>query len=239
VVVNRVTGCCCSDVGRRPVRVGYVLSDDDAATWPTTRPTPAQSRSGRWAPVDQHDDAIADDLRFLGRRMGPSDFLSDLISAGHVASSPSRYGRDWWKWKKPSGSTPLDPPQTVGWSVIGVRPVSQVGVWEVRDTPRIPGDVPASRARHPVAGGGALGQCGVGADLTRCWTRNRSPRAKAVVGGHAVVGAPPRQEVDLPRLAGGQTLDEVLDQRRDRLGGQWSAEELRLGVEVARLQWPL
>ena len=92
-----------------------------------------------------------------------------------------------------------------------------------------------------VAGGGALGQCGVGADLDQVLDHE----AFAAVGecgrvsGHAVVGAPPRQEVDLPRLAGGQPLDEVLDQRRDRLGGQWSAEELRLDVEVARLQWPL
>jgi hypothetical protein len=42
----------------------------------------------------------------LSRRLRRSDFLSDLISAGHVGSSLGRYGRDWWKRKQPSGRTP-------------------------------------------------------------------------------------------------------------------------------------
>jgi hypothetical protein len=95
------------------------------------------------------------------------------------------------------------------------------------------------RARHPVASGGALGRCGVGADLDQVLDQE----AFAAVGeggsrrrAHGC-RRPQRQEVDLPRLAEGQPLDEVLDQRRDRLGRQWSAEEL--GVEVARLQRPL
>ena len=137
----------------------------------------------------------------------------------------------------------LDPPQTVVVGpVIGVRPVLEVGVWEVRiHTPGSPWMYQRPRPRHPVAGGGALGRSGVGGDLDQVLDQEAFAAVGegGRVGAHAVVGGPPRQEVDLPRLAGGQPLDEVLDQRRDCVGRQWSAEELRLGVEVARLQWPL
>jgi hypothetical protein len=88
----------------------------------------------------------------------------------------------------------LDPPQTVVVGpVIGVRPVPQVGVWEVRvHTPGSPWMYQRPRARHPVAGGGALGRCGVGADLDQVLDQEAFAAVGegGRVGRHAVVGAP-------------------------------------------------
>jgi hypothetical protein len=87
------------------------------------------------------------------------------------------------------------------------------------------------RARQPVAGGAALGRCGVGTDLDQVLDQEALAAVDegGGVGGHAIVGTAPRQEIHLPRLPRHQPLGEVLDQRRDRLARQGLAEELRLG----------
>ncbi len=56
------------------------------------------------------------------------------------------------------------------------------------------------------------------------------------LGGEPVIRAAPRGEVQLPRLAVNPPNLEVVHQRRDRLGGQRSREELRLAEWVPLLR---
>jgi hypothetical protein len=58
------------------------------------------------------------------------------------------------------------------------------------------------------------------------------------VGWGAVVGAAPRHEVQLPRLAGATGLGEVVDQGGDGFARQRVPEELGLGEQV-RLRFGL
>jgi hypothetical protein len=61
-------------------------------------------------------------------------------------------------------------------------------------------------------------------------------RERGRIGGHAVVRAAQRREVQLARLAGAASGRVPPHQLRDRVGGQGAAEELRL----AELRpWPL
>jgi hypothetical protein len=88
--------------------------------------------------------------------------------------------------------------------VVGVRPVLQVGVWKVRvHAPGCPWMHQRPRACQPVAGGAALGRCGVGADLDQVLDQEAFAAVGegGGVGARVVVGAAPRQEVHLPHPA--------------------------------------
>src|ERR687892_2225296 len=53
------------------------------------------------------------------------------------------------------------------------------------------------------------------------------------VSAHSAVGAAPRREIDLPRLAGDSLLREVLQEPLDDVPGEGALEELRLDEAVA------
>src|SRR5215218_9871212 len=93
------------------------------------------------------------------------------------------------------------------------------------------------RVRQPGARGGGRGGVEAGRDDDRVLEQEEllAVWERRGVRGHAVAGAGPGHEVELPGLPGPASPDEKLHQLLDRTGPQRLAEELRLHVRVAVL----